>query len=255
MRHGDKNKNLGRKKAHRDALLSNLASQLIVHKRITTTLTKAKVLRTYIEPLITKTKKSENSHDIMHQHRIVFSYLQDKAAVKELFTVVGPKIASRPGGYTRIIKLGIRVGDNAEKAMIELVDFNEVYTKGTSKAEEGKKTRRSRSSAKKATPAKEIAPTQEPSVKDEKMVGDDLKKIEGIGTKVALALHAAGIDSFEKMAASTPEALKEILDAAEGNFNAQDPTSWPEQAGLAAKGNWEELKTLQDNLNGGKEVN
>ncbi len=254
MRHGDKNKNLGRKKAHRDALLSNLASQLIVHKRITTTLAKAKVLRTYVEPLITKTKKAENAQDIMHQHRVVFSYLQDKTAVKELFTVVGPKIASRPGGYTRIIKLGIRVGDNAEKAMIELVDFNDVYTKGTSKVEEGKKTRRSRSSAKKATPAKETVPVQEPSAKEEKPEVDDLKKIEGIGPKVAEALHAAGIDTFEKMAASTPEALKEILDAAEGNFNAQDPSSWPEQAALAAKGNWDELKTLQDQLIGGKEA-
>ena len=104
MNHGNKVNHLSRKKAHREALLSNLASQLITHKRIVTTLAKAKVLRTYVEPLITKTKKSENKEEIMHQHRIVFSYLQDKAAVKELFTVVGPKIASRPGGYTRILK-------------------------------------------------------------------------------------------------------------------------------------------------------
>jgi len=154
MRHGDKINNLGRKKAHRDALLANLASQLIIHKRIVTTLAKAKTLRTYIEPLVTKTKKSESKEEIMHQHRIVFSYLEDKAAVKELFTVVGPKIASRPGGYTRIIKLGIRVGDNSEKAMIELVDFNEIYGKGIGhSAEPVKKTRRSRSTgvAKKET--------------------------------------------------------------------------------------------------------
>lgn len=145
MRHGDKINNLGRKKAHRDALLANLASQLIVYKRIVTTLAKAKALRTYVEPLITKTKKSASATQIMHQHRVVFSYLEDKAAVKELFTVVGPKIASRPGGYTRIIKLGIRQGDNAEKAMIELVDFNEVYGKGVEKAKEpAKKTRRGR---------------------------------------------------------------------------------------------------------------
>jgi len=127
MRHGDKVNNLGRKKAHREALLSNLASQLIVHKRIVTTLAKAKALRVYVEPLLTKTKKVETKETIMHQHRIVFSYLQNKESVKELFTVVAPKIASRPGGYTRIIKLGIRPGDNAEKAMIELVDFNDVY--------------------------------------------------------------------------------------------------------------------------------
>jgi large subunit ribosomal protein L17 len=146
MRHGDKNNNLGRKKAHREALLANLASQLIVHKRIVTTLAKAKTLRTYVEPLITKTKKSGSVNEISHQHRIVFSYLQDKIAVKELFTVVGPKIASRPGGYTRIIKLGIRPGDNAEKAMIELVDFNEIYGKAaTTTADAAKRTRRSRS--------------------------------------------------------------------------------------------------------------
>jgi len=133
MRHGDKINNLGRKKAHRVALLQNLASQLITHKRIVTTLAKAKALRTYVEPLITKTKKNESAAQISHNHRLVFAELQDKAAVKELFTVVGPKIASRPGGYTRILKLGIRPGDNAEKAMIELVDFNEIYGKSVEK--------------------------------------------------------------------------------------------------------------------------
>lgn len=146
MRHGDKINNLGRKKAHREALLSNLSISLIMHKRIVTTLAKAKALRTYVEPLLSKTKKGESKESISHQHRVVFSHLQNKEAVKELFTVIGPKIASRPGGYTRIIKLGIRPGDAAEKAMIELVDFNEVYGKhivaeGAS-AEPVKKTRR-----------------------------------------------------------------------------------------------------------------
>src|SRR5215471_15145369 len=117
MRHGDKIKNLSRTASHRKALLSNMASQLIVHKRIVTTLAKAKALRVYVEPLITKTKKNANKEEIMHNHRVVFSYLNDKDAVKELFTVVGPKIASRPGGYTRILKLGARLGDNAETAM------------------------------------------------------------------------------------------------------------------------------------------
>jgi large subunit ribosomal protein L17 len=147
MRHGDKINNLGRKKAHREMLLANLASQLIVHKRLVTTLAKAKALRTYVEPLITKTKKNENELQISHQHRVVFSYLQDKLAVKELFTKVGPKIAGRPGGYTRSIKLGTRPGDNAEKAMIELVDFNEVYTKHVEggEATDVRRTRRSRS--------------------------------------------------------------------------------------------------------------
>lgn len=160
MRHGDKIKNLGRKKAHRQALLATLASQLIVHKRIVTTLAKAKALRTYVEPLITKTKKTESKEQIMHNSRLVFSYLENNDAVKELFSVVGPKVAARPGGYTRIIKLGIRPGDNAETAMIELVDFNEIYGKGVSQAAEpAKKTRRSRSTgARKAAKAEEAAP-------------------------------------------------------------------------------------------------
>lgn len=156
MRHGNKNKNLSRTASHRKALLMNLGCQLITNKRITTTLAKAKALRTYIEPIITKTKKTESKEAIMHNHRIVFSYLNDKAAVKELFTVVAPKVAGRPGGYTRIIKLGARIGDNAEIAMIELVDFNEIYGKGTEKAAEpAKKTRRSGGAKKKTAAEKE----------------------------------------------------------------------------------------------------
>jgi large subunit ribosomal protein L17 len=138
MRHGDKINNLSRTASHRRALLSNLAIELIRHKRIVTTLAKAKALRTYVEPLLTKSK--ENS---THQRRVIFSYLQNKEALKELFDVVSAKIADRPGGYTRILKLGIRVGDNAEKAMIELVDFNEIYGKGKGEATAAvKKTRR-----------------------------------------------------------------------------------------------------------------
>src|ERR1700755_3369823 len=146
MRHGDKINNLGRTASHRKALLSNLAIQLIAHKRIVTTLAKAKALRIYVEPLITKAKDNTT-----HQRRVVFSYLQDKHAITELFGPVAEKIAGRPGGYTRIIKLGARVGDNAEKAMIELVDFNEIYGKGTAEAKAaGKKTRRSGGGKKKA---------------------------------------------------------------------------------------------------------
>src|SRR5712671_2591130 len=138
MRHGDKVKNLSRTKAHRDALLSGLACQLIAHKRIITTVAKAKALRTYVEPLITKSKDNST-----HQRRVVFSYLQDKNAITELFSTVAEKIAGRPGGYTRIIKLGARPGDNAEQALIELVDFNEIYGKGKDEAKAtGKKTRR-----------------------------------------------------------------------------------------------------------------
>ncbi len=155
MRHGDKVKNLGRKKAHREALLANLATQLIAHKRIVTTLAKAKALRTYAEPLITRSKDNST-----HNRRVVFSYLQDKLAVKELFDVIGGKVAGRPGGYTRIIKLGIRPGDNAEEAMIELVDFNEIYGKTAAKAAEpAKKTRRA-GGRKKATAKTEEAATE-----------------------------------------------------------------------------------------------
>lgn len=154
MRHGDKINNLSRTKAHRKALLVNLACQLIEHKRIVTTLAKARALRTYIEPLITKTKKTDTKEQIMHQHRVVFSYLNNKDAVKELFTVIAPKVAGRPGGYTRILKLGTRIGDNAERAMIELVDFNEIYGKGKSDAAApAKKTRRSGGKKKAASAA------------------------------------------------------------------------------------------------------
>ena len=155
MRHGDKIKNLSRTASHRRALLSNLACQLIEHKRIVTTLAKAKSLRIYAEPLITRSKD-----DSMHNRRVVFSYLQDKEAIKELFGVIGDKVSSRPGGDTRIIKLAPRMGDAAEMAMIELVDFNEIYTKDTKDAG-AKKTRRSRRGAGTAAPKKEVAPAAE----------------------------------------------------------------------------------------------
>ncbi len=158
MRHGDKINNLSRTKAHREALLSNLTCQLIQHKRIVTTLAKAKALRVYAEPLITKGKSNTT-----HQRRVVFSYLQDKEAIKELFGTIAEKVAGRPGGYTRIIKLGARPGDNAELAMIELVDFNEVYGKGKTEKKEGaKRTRRAGGSRKKAeAPAETAAPAAE----------------------------------------------------------------------------------------------
>jgi large subunit ribosomal protein L17 len=158
MRHGDKINNLGRTASHRKALLSNMACELIAHKRIVTTLAKAKALRTYIEPLITKGKENTT-----HQRRIVFSYLQDKEAVAELFGPVAEKIGGRPGGYTRVIKLGTRHGDNAETALIELVDFNEIYGKGKGEAKEpAKRTRRSRS-AKKSETKGEAAPAETPA--------------------------------------------------------------------------------------------
>lgn len=141
MRHGRKNAKLGRTSSHRQAMMSNMANSLIEHKRINTTVTKAKALQRYVEPLVTKSKE-----DTTHNRRIVFSKLKDKQAVAELFRNVAPKVADRPGGYTRIIKLGNRLGDNADMAMIELVDFNELYNAG--KPTKRKSTRRSRRSGK-----------------------------------------------------------------------------------------------------------
>jgi large subunit ribosomal protein L17 len=135
MRHGNKVNHLGRKTGHRKAMLQNMACSLIEHKRITTTIAKAKTLRVFIEPLLTKSKT-----DSTHSRRVVFSYLQSKEAVTELFREVAPKIATRDGGYTRIIRTGYRLGDNAEMCMIELVDFNELYNNNAGK----KTTRRSR---------------------------------------------------------------------------------------------------------------
>jgi large subunit ribosomal protein L17 len=160
MRHGNKNNALGRKKAHRDALLSNLACSLIEHKRINTTLAKARALRRYVEPLITKSKD-----DSTLNRRTVFSYLQNKEAVSELFREVAPKIATRPGGYLRIIKLGNRLGDAAEMAMIELVDYNTIYSKEAKADGTAKKTRRGRKPAAKKTEGE--APAAEGEAKAE----------------------------------------------------------------------------------------
>jgi large subunit ribosomal protein L17 len=147
MRHGKKFNHLGRTASHRAALLSNMASSLILHKRIQTTVAKAKELRKYVEPMITKSKT-----DITNNRRVLFSYLQNKDAIKELFSIVSEKVANRPGGYTRIIKLGNRLGDNAEICFIELVDFNETMLAAS--AEKAGKTRRSRrGGAAKATEA------------------------------------------------------------------------------------------------------
>jgi large subunit ribosomal protein L17 len=148
MRHGNKVNHLGRKTGHRKAMLQNMACSLIEHKRITTTIAKAKTLRVFIEPLLTKSKT-----DSTHSRRVVFSYLQSKEAVTELFREVAPKIATRDGGYTRIIRTGYRLGDNAEMCMIELVDFNELYNNNAGK----KTTRRSRRGGKASEGATAVA--------------------------------------------------------------------------------------------------
>ena len=154
MRHNKNFNHLGRKAGHRKALLSNMASSLILHKRIETTVAKAKAVQQFVEPLVTKSKE-----DTTHSRRVVFSYLKQKDAVTELFRTVAPKIAERPGGYTRILKTGFRLGDGADMCIIELVDFNDAYTFGkVTTAEESKpKTRRSRKSAAKKPDAVEDA--------------------------------------------------------------------------------------------------
>ena len=174
MRHGKKFNHLGRKAAHRKAMLSNMACSLIDHKRINTTVAKAKALKQYVEPLITKAK-----NDSTHSRRVVFSYLRQKETIKELFGAVSTKVGDRPGGYTRIIKTGNRLGDNAEMCMIELVDFNDVYTNG----KETKKTktrRRKKSTAKvEETPVVEDAQVVEetPAV-EEASAAEDTPVVE-----------------------------------------------------------------------------
>ena len=149
MRHGNKVNNLSRKTAHRKAMLGNMACSLIEHKRINTTVAKAKALKQFVEPLITKSKE-----DTTNNRRIVFAKLRSKDAVTELFREISTKVADRPGGYTRIIKLGNRLGDNADMAMIELVDFNEIYTVGVAKKATTRRSRRGKSAGSAATDTK-----------------------------------------------------------------------------------------------------
>ena len=151
MRHNKAINHLGRKSGHRKALLANMATSLILHKRIQTTVAKAKALKMYVEPLITKSKE-----DTTHSRRVVFSYLKNKEAVTELFRTVAPKIADRPGGYTRVLKTGFRQGDGADMAIIELVDFNEAALAAAPKKAAKKTTRRSSKKAVEAAPAAEV---------------------------------------------------------------------------------------------------
>lgn len=168
MRHGKKFNHLGRKASHRKLMLSNMANSLILHKRITTTLAKAKELRKYVEPLISKAKD-----DTTHSRRVVFSYLQNKDGIKALFGEVAEKVGDRPGGYTRIIKTGFRLGDNAEMCLIELVDFNELMLKDAKPAK--KTTRRSRRSSGKvaeSTPASEASASEDAEISEEEKSGE-----------------------------------------------------------------------------------
>jgi|SRR5512133_24940 large subunit ribosomal protein L17 len=188
MRHNNANNNLGRKTAHRKSMLSNMASSLILHKRIKTTTAKAKVLRVFIEPILTKSKE-----DSTHSRRLAFTYLQDKDAVSALFRDVSPKITDRPGGYTRILKIGARAGDAAEMCYIELVDFNEAML-GTAASAETKTTRRSRRGSKK----KETAPAESKA-----------------STEKAAKAPKKAAPKAPKAEAKAPEAEKPAEDAAE----------------------------------------
>lgn len=188
MRHGNKINHLGRKTAHRKALLMNLSNALILHKRITTTVAKAKELRKHIEPLINKTKL-----DTTHNRRILFSYLQDKESIKELFGVIADKVANRPGGYTRIIKLGFRKGDAADIAMIELVDFNDIYVKEIK--ETTTKTRRGRAK-KSAVAAEEIATSND--------LVEDVAEIETAPEEVAEEVSTDAVEEVSSPDAETP---------------------------------------------------
>ena len=180
MRHNKKVNHLGRKSAHRKAMLANMASSLLIHKRISTTLAKAKALRMYVEPLITKGK-----NDTTHSRRVVFSYLQDKDAVSELFREIATKVGDRPGGYTRILKTGNRLGDNAEMCIMELVDYNEAMLAAKDDAAKSKKRRSRRSGAKKdevvaAAPAKAKTEAKAKPAKEEVKVVEDAKVVEEV---------------------------------------------------------------------------
>lgn len=193
MRHGKKVNHLSRKKGHRRSLLSNMACSLIEHKSINTTLAKAKALRVYVEPLLTKSKT-----DSTHSRRTVFSYLQNKDVVTELFREVAPKIATRNGGYTRIIRTGYRLGDNAEMCMIELVDFNEVYTKETAT----KTTRRSRRGGKKSTSA-------ETTIEEAVVEDSSAEVVEETTAEVVEEVEAVEENKGEVEDEATPEATDE----------------------------------------------
>jgi large subunit ribosomal protein L17 len=187
MRHGKKFNHLGRQTAHRAAMLSNMACSLIEHKRISTTIAKAKALRVYVEPILTKSKD-----DTTHNRRTTFSYLKSKEAVSELFRTIAPKIADRPGGYTRIIRTGYRLGDNAEMCLIELVDFNEVYTAGEKKTT----TRRSRRGGATATKKADAAPAAE--VVEEAVVVEEAKAETVVAEEAAPEAPEADATEEEK---------------------------------------------------------
>jgi large subunit ribosomal protein L17 len=211
MRHGKKFNHLGRTASHRAALLSNMASSLILHKRIETTVAKAKELRKYVEPLITKSKD-----DSTNNRRVVFAYLQNKESVKELFGIVSEKVANRPGGYTRIIKLGNRLGDNAEICFIELVDFNETMLAAS--AEKAGKTRRSRRGGAKKEEGSEAIVAAAPAIEAPSAeVVEDAVVVEEVAAEAE--------EEVVEVATETEVATEEVVEA--DAPAAEEPTDAP----------------------------
>ena len=249
MRHGKKFNHLGRTASHRAAMLSNMASSLIIHKRIVTTVAKAKALRVYVEPIITRSKEATT-----HNYRTAFSYLQDKVAVTELFTVVGGKVASRPGGYTRILKTGNRAGDNAEMAMIELVDFNEFF-EGFNEDKKKSTTRRSRrggaSTPKVAAPKAEVAeaivvaPAIEAAVVEtvvaEEVVAETIVEVAAEEV-VAETIVAEEVVAEEVVAETVAEVAAEEVAAPAEEAAPEAPADETPEAPAAEEGSEEETK-------------
>ena len=203
MRHGKKFNHLSRKKAHRKAMLSNMANSLIEHKRINTTVAKAKALRVYVEPIISRAKD-----DSTHSRRVVFRYLQNKDSVTELFRTIGPKVMDRPGGYTRIIKTGHRKGDGADMCLIELVDFNELYSTGETK----KKKRSRRGGGKKvAAPAAKVVEevVEEATETAEEVVEETTEAVEETVDQVEETAEASAEETEEKSDDSNEEEKKD----------------------------------------------
>ena len=217
MRHAKKNNHLGRTASHREAMLSNMAASLLLHKRISTTVAKAKELRKYVEPLITRGKE-----DTTHSRRVVFSYLQNKFAVSELFRDISQKIGKRPGGYTRILKTGFRKGDNAEMCIIELVDYNETYVSDESK-KKATKTRRGRGGKAKTEEAKVETKKQKEEVVKEEVITEEVITEEVIKDEVV------------KEEAVTEEAIAEEAITEEVSSDAENVKSGAVNTQIASK--------------------
>lgn len=215
MRHGKKFNHLGRKSAHRKAMLANMASSLIEHKRIRTTVAKAKALQKYIEPLVTKSKT-----DSTHSRRTIFRYLQSKDAVNELFREVAPKVGDRPGGYTRIIKLAPRLGDAAEMAYIELVDFNELMLAESKPKASGKK--RSRRGGKKATDAPKAVTEAKDKVEEVKAEASASAKATGDTQKAEESAEEATEEVVEEAPEATSEAKEESTEDSKEDDNNEE---------------------------------